>query len=236
MVNLMGTITAVSTVTAGLFALCATITATPQWSTPACLATGFASGVDLILGIVQDATGSTKTSGNNPDEKRAAPQWHRILPDGGLKNFDQRLPELHGTNETVDLIDLLRGYSHKVWMEGEHLAVKTNFAGLTTSTSEKAKVRRGHLSKRLTDKQRANELTEATYMAQKVGSATGGDTQANADVIGRDIADNAYQLGTYCSSILDGQRVVADIGLTLGGPEFHPSPEPPCEANTRKRL
>lgn len=234
MPKLTGTITAVTTIAGGLWALCASTFATAGWTAPACLFAGFASGVDLILGIVNDATSQTKTSGNDPDKssKRTAPQWYMILPSGELENFDDRLSELYGTNETVELVDLRRGFSHQVWMQDGYATVKTDLTGLTTSTSTgTSKNRRSNLAKRLTSKEQKQELTEATYMAQKISSGkTGGDTQANADNIGRAIANGAWQLGTYCTSILDGKEVVADIGLTLGGPGYEPDDdEPPCK-------
>lgn len=234
MPNLSGTITAVSTLAAGMWVVCASTFASAGWTAPACLIGGFATGLDLILGIVSDATGSTKTDGNNPD-KRMSPKWHRVHVTGELENLDDRLHELFGTNETIDIFDMHSGHRHQMWMEDGFATVKTDFSNLTSSQSQEcdtnscAKSRRGIFGKRETDEQRKNELDHATYKAQKVGSHKGGNTHDNAERIATDIANGATGLGTYCVSVLNGDEIVADIGLTLGGHGYSPQREtPPC--------
>jgi hypothetical protein len=235
MVNLTGTITAVSTLAGGMWVVCAASWATAGWTAPACLIGGVASGLDLILGIVQDSTGSTKTGGNNPDQ-RSSPKWHRLHLSGELENLDDRLHELFGSNETIDMIDMHTGHKHQMWMEDGYATVRSDLSSLTSSQSEGCgtgsctKTRRGYFGKRETDNQRKHELDHATYKAQKVGSHTGGNTHENAERIATDITNGVYGLGTYCTSILNGNEVVADIGLTLGGPGYSPEREtPPCE-------
>lgn len=116
MVMLMATITAVTTIAAGLFVLCGTVFASAGWTAPACLGAGIASGIDLILSIVSDATsGSTAESANDPDpssrlRSRAADsvKWFKLHDDGFMEAYSGRLHDLYGTVSLLDYKVLLR--------------------------------------------------------------------------------------------------------------------------------
>ena len=245
MVSLTGTLTAVSVVTGGLFALCASVFATAGWTAPACLASGFSSGVLLVLGIVNDASGQTSQNGNDPDSKRSIGNtWYRIHDNGFMENYDGKINSLWGTNDTVTMLDVNSGYAHEVKMKGEHVHVKTHFTQNNNqrrqAQSQSIRNRRrgvaGLASLARSPETTSRQLSSAVYFAQKTDTIEGGDTQANANAIGSAIANQAYELGSWCVSINDGSNVVADIGLTLGGTTNPISEdEPPCEATAKKK-
>lgn len=147
------------------------------------------------------------------------------------------------------MIDIKRGYTHTVSTKNNHTRVVTDFTnGLGSTRKQRRQAespvtgrqsrRRqpGGLARRLTSSESAAELTSAVYDAQKVGSTTASATESSADAIGTDIANGIYSLGTWCTSILDGSEVIADIGLTLNGPEYQVvDDEPPCMATAKKR-
>jgi len=69
-------------------------------------------------------------------------------------------------------------------------------------------------------------------MAQKTDTITTNPTKDDENSLGRAIANQAYELGTWCMSIHDGSHVIADIGLTLGGLGYDPDDdEPPCTSS-----
>jgi len=161
---LTGTLTVVSVITGGLFAICASVFATAGWTAPACLAAGAASGVGLIIGIVKDSIeGSTKTSGNDPDpskHRRDVTTYYKLHPDGHYEDFSDRLHELYGTNETHIMVDFDRGYTHLVRMVNDYVQVKTDLTvGSSTETSGH---KRGTIGKRLTAKEEKYQLNTAT--------------------------------------------------------------------------
>jgi hypothetical protein len=223
---LTGTIAAVSVLSGGLWALCATVFATATWTAPACLAAGFTSGVGLILGIVHDATaGNTKQNGNDPDKRVGddlPTTYHKLHPDGHYEDYTWKLHELYGTNETHIIVDMDEGYTHTVSSTPSgHAKVHTDFTSNMGRSSTRGLKGRESKAK--------NELQEAYYYAQKVGPLTAQPSKANAKSLGRTIANKAWKLGTWCVSMQHGDIIVGDIGLTLGGGGYEPThDEAPC--------
>lgn len=250
MVALTATISAVTVIAGGLFALCATVFATAGWTAPACLAAGVASGIDLILSIVSDATsGDTKSGANDPDtrkrEANKVQKFFKMHDDGWMENYDGRLHELYGSNETHTIVDAKRGHTHTFKMNGDRVSVNTDFtrgtcnAGLCRKKARQAQSaklrkfgRRGANAAIETRDSQSMTLSSANYEAQKVGTRVDTPDDSSADALGAEVANAAYQIGTYCVSINDPDGVVADIGLTYSSPGHYATEfEPPCQAS-----
>ena len=244
------TLTFLGLVTGGLYAACGAVLATAGWTAPACIASGFASGIGLILAVFTDLSGQTVTNGNNPDPtKREAPQWFKVHDDGFMELYDGRMHELHNSNETHTIHDAVHGFVHTLDTVDGYTRVYTDFSqhestkNVRMPSSEVSAVKAGGRRRRsgmqssvedianLFPRAHKHVLDGATYMAQKIGSVKHKPGPAAQHTLGQQIGNKAYRIGSYCTTFKYQSKVIADMGLTLSEKGSTPSTnEPPCRA------
>lgn len=241
------TLTFLGLVTTGLYAACGSVLATAGWTAPPCIASGFASGIGLILAVFTDLSGQTVTSGNNPDPtKREAPQFFKVHDDGFMELYDHRMHELHGTNETHKIHDAIHGFMHTLDTKDGYTRVYTDFSQHESTADVKlprrvaapAKGRRGRPGTQpgladianLFPRAHKHVLDGATYQAQKIGSVKHKPGPAAQHTLGQQIGNKAWRIGSYCTTFKFNGKNIADMGLTLSEKGSTPvENEPPCK-------
>ncbi len=245
------TLTFLGVVTAGLYVTCASVLATAGYSAPACIASGIASGIGLILSVFNDGAGRTVTNANNPEHRRRADgevRWLKVHDNGTLERFDDRMHEFYGTTMTHLIFDAQRGWQHTL------TTIKSGYTRVTTDLHQKDKTkarrqaespssassRRGRPGmsprmdvdslRKLFTRTHPNSLDYAAYQAQKIGSVKDTPDSDGEMTLGQEIINHAIHIGKYCVTMKHDGTAIADMGLTFGKVGSTPSDdEPPCK-------
>lgn len=247
------TFTALSILGGGLWVVCASVFATAGWTAPACLAAEATSGVALVLGAITDIHGSRKGAAQHVDRRalvKPTKPIYRLHDDGWLEHYQGRLGELYGTNETATLVNMDSGHVHQARMWNHKLVVRTDMKQVPHTLGQNTTNRHRNSEppilgqpetflagnrKRLTSSESKYDLSSLFISGSNPDSYDVQDTSSMNNFAGQSIANQAYELGTWCMTLSSGSvgaRRVAILGLTLTGPQYPgPGEQPPCSAN-----